>query len=68
MRGGFAFLGPPLLPWEKHIKRGQQTDIATVGRFSKKKIQEKIWIFEEVSFFFTAEIGFFGLTWRVMLL
>ena len=35
---------------------------------SGKKIQGIIWIFEKVIFNFYAEIGFFGLTWRVTLL
>ena len=33
-----------------------------------KKILRKIWIFVEVIFNFSSEIGFFGLTWRVPLL
>ena len=35
---------------------------------SGKKFRGKIWIFEKVSFNFSAEIGFFELTWRVTLL
>ena len=33
---GYAPLGPPLLPWDMHIKRGQQqrTDIATTTEMS----------------------------------
>ena len=35
---------------------------------SGKKFRAEIWIFEKVIFFFSAEIWFFGLTWRVTLL
>ena len=33
---------------------------------SGKEFRGKIWIFEKLIFDFSAEIGFFGLIWRVM--
>ena len=45
---------------------------ASVERFdvSRKRdfLKGKVKVFVKVIFFFTSEIGFFGLTWRVMLL
>ena len=51
MAGGFAPLGPPLLPWENHMERGQIPNgqtlqlldrIDPVGRFVKKNIHNKL--------------------------
>ena len=50
-------------PFQKRI-----ASICFGPNHSGKKFGGKIWIFEKVIFNFSAEIGFFGLTWRVTLL
>ena len=54
------------LSWNPFRKR--IASICFGPNHSGKKFRGKIWIFEKVIFNFSAEIGFFGLTWRVTLL
>ena len=54
------------LSWNPFRKR--KASICSGSNQSGKKFRGKIWIFEKVTFKISAEIGFFGLTWRVTLL
>ena len=54
------------LSWNPFWKR--IASICFGPNHSGKIFWGKIWIFEKVIFNFSAKIGFFGLTWRVMLL
>ena len=54
------------LSWNPFRKR--IASICFGPNHSGKKFRGKIWIFEKVTLKISAEIGFFGLTWRVTLL